>query len=204
MTEPTSERMPGARSARHTAELVSAAQRGDREAVEDLFSRYLPRVRQIVALRMGRQLRQFTGLDDVAQDVLMKAFRDLDRCANESEGSFRNWLARSVASEIASAARRARAVKRGGGKHREPLLSSLLMGREPTPSEAAQRAEQEERIEQALLALPEHHREVIVLRTLCGMGFEEIAAEMGFRSDANARKAFSRARASLIETLGDD
>ena len=122
----------------------------------------------IVALRMGRQLRLFTGLEDVAQDVLMKAFRDLDRCANESEGSFRNWLARSVANEVASAARRAMSVKRGGGKHREPLLSSAIIGSEPTPSEAAQTTEREELIESALLALAEHHREVIVLRTLCG------------------------------------
>ena len=185
----------------NTEELVDESQKGDPLAVEELFRRYLPRVRQIVALRMGRQLRQFTGVDDIAQDVLMKAFRDLDRCANKSEGSFRNWVAKSVQSEVCSAARRAKSLKRGGGKHREPLLSSLLMGREPTPSEAAQRVEQEERIERALLALPEHHREVIILRALCGMSFEEIAAEMGFRTEANARKAFSRGRAKLSETI---
>lgn len=37
----------------HTVSLVKKAQDGDRQAMEDLFVRYLPRVRQIVALRLG-------------------------------------------------------------------------------------------------------------------------------------------------------
>ncbi len=39
--------------------LVLAAQGGDRDALEGLFRRYLPRVRQIVALRLGYSLRDF-------------------------------------------------------------------------------------------------------------------------------------------------
>jgi DNA-directed RNA polymerase specialized sigma24 family protein len=97
---------------------VSAAQEGDRRALEELFARYLPRVRQIVALRMGRRQRQILEVDDVAQEALLSVFRGLERFEHRSQGSFRNWLARCVESQVAGAARKAGARKRGGGKVR--------------------------------------------------------------------------------------
>jgi RNA polymerase sigma-70 factor (subfamily 1) len=191
-----------------TFELVRAAQAGDRRALEDLFARYLPRVRQIVALRMGRRLRELEDVDDVAQDVLLKAFQGLERFEQRSEGAFRNWLAACVECEIADKARRAGARKRGGGKVRRfadcesgLLISSVFAGREPTPSAVARARELAERIEEALIALPRHHREVVILRNLCEMSYEEIAETMALGSAQTARKAVSRALRKLKESL---
>ena len=192
-----------------TVQLVRAAQGGDRRALEDLFERYLPRVQQIVALRMGRRLRQFVELEDIAQEVVLKAFQDLGRFEKKTEGSFRNWLARRVESEVVDHARIAASQKRGGGRARrfgdwggEGPLASIFAGEGPTPSEAAQAREAEESMEAALLRLPKHYREVIVLRHLCEMSYADISETMSFGSDANARKAVSRALAKLKETLG--
>ena len=91
--EPSPEPVDPAESYEATLELVGAAQKGDRSALEALFERYLPRVRQIVAVRMGRRLNQVVEFDDIAQDVLLKVFQGLDRFEQKSEGSFRNWLA---------------------------------------------------------------------------------------------------------------
>ena len=68
---PTESRQP-------TIELVLAAQKGDAAALETLFSRYLPHVTQIVALRMGRRLGQMIEVEDVVQEVFIEVFRKDD------------------------------------------------------------------------------------------------------------------------------
>ena len=82
--EPSPEPVDPAESYEATLELVGAAQKGDRSALEALFERYLPRVRQIVALRMGRRLNQVVEFDDIAQDVLLKVFQQ--GAANTGKG----------------------------------------------------------------------------------------------------------------------
>jgi RNA polymerase sigma-70 factor (ECF subfamily) len=191
-----------------TVKLVRAAQGGDRRALEDLFERYQPRVRQIVALRVGRRLRQLGELEDIAQEALLKAFQGLDRFEQRSEGSFRNWLASCVECEIRMHLRAAAAQKRGGGKVRRfgdadsaLLVSSLFAGNEPSPSDVARAAELSERLEATLLEMPEHHREVIILRGLCEMSYKEVAESLGLDHEQTARKAYSRALQRLKEAL---
>lgn len=193
-----------------TLRLVEAAQAGEREALEALFERYLPRVRRIVALRAGYRLRQLEDVDDLVQDALLRVFRDLDRFEARSEGSFRSWIARCVEREVIDGARRANAEKRGGARVRRfgdasdsLLAESIFAGDSPTPSAVLRGRELEERLEEALLALPDHHREVIVLRKICEMSYAEIARTLGFAEEVNARMAVSRALKRLRELLGE-
>ena len=191
-----------------TVKLVRSAQGGSRQALEELFARYRPRVEQIVALRMGRELRQIVEPDDIVQQALMKAFEGLDRFEQRSEGSFRNWLASCVECEIRMHVRSARAKKRGAGRVRrfgdagsQILLSSILAGTGPSPSAIVREKELAERIHQVLLDMPEHNREVIILRHLCEMSYAEIAKSMQLGSEQTARKAVSRALRKLKEAL---
>jgi RNA polymerase sigma-70 factor (ECF subfamily) len=193
-----------------TMHLVRAAQEGDARAREELFARYLPRVRQIVALRLGYKLRQLVEVDDVVQEALLRALEGLAGFAERSEGGFRHWLARCVEHEVVRQARRAGAEKRGGGRVRvfsdletRLLHATAFAARDPTPSEHARAAELAERIETALLALPAHYRELIVLRQLCEMPYMEIARVLGFTEEVNARMAFSRARQKLRAAIGE-
>jgi len=50
-----------------TVNLLRSARSGDREALDSLFKRYLPRVRQIVAIRTGQRLRELEDLEDLVQ-----------------------------------------------------------------------------------------------------------------------------------------
>ncbi len=192
-----------------TIGLVRGAQDGDRRALEDLFSRYLPRIRQIVALRTGRKLRQMLELDDIVQEVLLKLLRGLDRFDANSEGSFRHWLARCAECEIVDRARHLDRKKRGGGQIRRfadcdsRLLRSSIFHDDDaaTPSELAQADELAERIEDELLAMSEHNREVIILRAVCGMSYSEVAQELGIEP-VSARVAFSRAIDKLKAAVG--
>lgn len=191
-----------------TIRLVAAAQAGDRDATESLFERYYPRVRQVVALRMGMTLRQWEELDDIAQESMLDAFRGLEGFEPESEGSFRNWISRIVENNIRDHARKGKAAKRGSGKVRNfaayganVLTDSVTPGMDPTPSEIVAGREAEQRLEAALLGLDERHREVITLRRLCEMSYAEVAAEMGLDKESTARSLFSRALSRLSVAL---
>jgi RNA polymerase sigma-70 factor (subfamily 1) len=188
----------------NTQNLVQAAQRGDVRALDDLFARHLPVVRQVVALRLGRRLRQLVDLEDIVQGAVVRALEGMKTFEHRSEGSFRHWLAACVEQEIIRHSRREGAQKRGGGKVRRfrdysttLLQTSVLPGKEPTPSHLAAARETEERIEAALLELPVHHRELIILRRLCGLSYAEVAQAMGFEQEGTARVAISRALAKL-------
>ena len=186
--------------------LVRAAQSGDDQAVDALFSRYLPRVRQIVALRMGWGLRRFLEIDDVTQDVFLKVFRNLGRFQHHSEGSFRNWMAHCVECEIIDQARKIKAKKNGGIRVQrfystDSLHVSIFRDQGPTPCQIFKAKELEEKIERALLNIPKHYREVIIMRQLCGMSYREMAKAMGFGKEATVRKACSRALRKLREMI---
>jgi len=99
-----------------TVRLVRAAQSGDQRSIEALFERYLPRVRQIVALRLGYRTRDFAVHDDLVQEALVRAFRGLDRYEERSEGTFRNWVATCVANTVRNWFRDEKAARRGGGR----------------------------------------------------------------------------------------
>ena len=81
------------------------------------------------------------------------------------------------------------------------LTESVLGTDRRTPSQDAQAAETEERIESALLAMDEPKRRVLELRKLCGLSFEEIAEELGFSGASSARSLFTRAMSELSERL---
>ena len=82
-------------SLRRTISLVREAQGGKSEAMEELFARYLPRVRQIVALRLGRRPSDFANHEDIVQEALLNTFRKLDQYEERSEATFRNWVSQN-------------------------------------------------------------------------------------------------------------
>ena len=191
-----------------TVRLVKASVDGDKAAVEALFSRYYPRVCQIVALRMGRTMQQFGDLEDIAQESMLDALRGLASFEHRSEGTFRNWLACVVENNLRDEARKMQAQRRGGGRVRpraaynsSVLRDSVFPGKEATPSQHAAAAELMEKVEKAMLALPERERRAIELRKLCEMSYEELAAELGLGSAASARSLLARAMSRLSSQL---
>ena len=179
--------------------------------MEQLFERYLPRVRKIVGIRMGLRLRQLADVEDLVQESLLKVFEGLERFEHRSEGSFRNWLSHCVETEIGGFARKVSAQKRGAGKVRRfgdygsgfLLSTSVLASSEPSPTELARARELEDRVEEALLAMPLPQREVILLRKLCELSYSSIADAMGLKTEAAARQACSRALQQLRKRLED-
>jgi len=189
--------------------LVESAKTGDRRALEDLFARYLPRVRRIVALRMGCPIAKFAEFDDIVQNALLKAFKGFSKFEQRSAGSFRHWLATCAVSAIRDYLRKKTPVRpfselpgRSGGTGEEEISSYILPpGKEPSPSKYVMGKELEQQIEEALLSMDERYREVIIQRKLCRMTDAEIARELGFREESAVRVISHRALRKLEEIL---
>ncbi len=190
-----------------TMNLVAKAQQDDTAALEQLFERCLPRVRQAAALRMGRTANQLFDYEDVVQDALTEAFSNLDKFDVGSEGKFCNWLSKLVENRFRMALRAADADKRGGGKvHRfadaaETIHPSRLAGVDPSPSAHARCAEMDEQVEGAVLEMPERSRELVIQRFYFEMGFDEIAETMGLANAGTARAMYSKALKDLGSRL---
>jgi RNA polymerase sigma-70 factor (ECF subfamily) len=186
------------------AELVAAARRGDRDAFRTLFERYH---RRAYALAFGVLRHQDDALD-VVQDAFIKAHKYLDKF--EGNSSFYTWLYRIVMNLAIDHLRKHRRVKpveldeqhleeRAGD---DALLPTILGG---NPGRALMDKEIRARIDQALGALSENHRAVLVMRELEGLSYEEMAQAMGCSKGTimsrlfHARKNMQRQLVDLVD-----
>jgi RNA polymerase sigma factor (sigma-70 family) len=86
------------------AALVVAAQGGDQRALDELVAAYLPLVYNIV----GRALSGHPDVDDIVQDTMVRALRDLR--ALRTPESFRLWLATIAVRQVGTHLDRRRAA----------------------------------------------------------------------------------------------
>ena len=186
-------------------ELVHKAQGGDGGALERLFDRYYARVRRIVRLRMGRDLRRSVDSGDILQDTFFAAIRSFETFEVRDEASLINWLSKLAERQILTAAARYGAGKRD--KKREVLLSEAgsdgeesvpfeLEASTHAPLENLSEAEQTTIVENCIHELPDDVRELIILRDYAGASWETVAHDTGRPSAAAARMMHARA---LIE-----
>jgi len=197
----------------HTQTLLElrAAQAGDREAAEQLFTRYRDRLMVIVSLLLARRRNELVeDEEDIVQESLLAAFLNIEGFEPHSEGAFLHWLSSIAENKLSNALQRQQTRKRGEGRVRRRadlsgsfLLSSLFPGKEPRPSQVAGAHELMEQVESALIALPDRERRVFVMRRLCGLSFDEISGNLGLAGAASARRFYSRTLAHLSARLPD-
>lgn len=192
-----------------TRALVQRAQAGDQAAFADLHRRFAPRVRGLVAVRMGRALAEFVAHEDVVHETLAAAFAQLGSFdATRDDASFACWLAHLVERRLGDHARAQRADKRGGGRalRMADLRTTQLQRSDapapgPSPSQAVQQREIGQAIETALLTLSERYRVVVYCRLVLTMDFAAIAEFMALANAATACALFHKATARLAARL---
>jgi RNA polymerase sigma-70 factor (ECF subfamily) len=187
---------------------IRAAKDGDQHALNELLARYLPRVRMAVMIRTGHMPKTSIDVDDLVQEVLINAIRNLDTFEARTEGGFTHWLMTIAINKIRDARRHEGRKKRGRGAVR-PLAdlaattsggAAVPSGR-TTPSEAAKANELDEARHRALLKLPPRYRNIIVDHDLLGFTHEEIAQKLGFETANPARALYNRAARKLRKLL---
>ncbi len=196
-----------------TQELVVLAQGGDNSAQNRLCRAYGERVRRIVRLRMGAELRSQLESMDLVQDALLCALRDLGDFTYKDEGDFLRWLSKIAENRLRDNVDKLHADKRDIRKeirldNHGPTTGGRFFGvRGPihatTPSVIMSRKEDLEELAKAMDELKPEYKEVIVLTKIEGLSYKEISVKLG-KSDEAVRKLVSRAMAVLTSVFESD
>jgi RNA polymerase sigma-70 factor, ECF subfamily len=187
--------------------LIERIRMGDRDAFTPLFEKYRPRLTALLHCRLGPRLRASVEVEDLLQETLLRAFRELNQFTYRSPGSFFRWIARIADHVVVDAARYASRGKRDAGEL-VPLRSpSNPNGAEPVDSRTPSLIVSEQEALSALLArldsLPEQYRDVIVMAKIQGMSSGEIASNLGKTRESVAlllHRALARLRKSAEES----
>lgn len=180
--------VPEAGQERH---LVLAVQRGDSGAARELYHRYREQVYNLVVYSIGDSLHA----QDLLQTVFLKVFRGLPKFRFQS--SLATWIYRIAHNECQDHHRRRGAVH----VPLEAILGSPdeIDARPLCDHEHALR-ERGAIVRQAVMQLPFKMREVIVLRYVEGLSYEEIGRVLQCAPGTVASR-LSRALTELEERL---
>ncbi len=164
----------GPEAARSDIELIQLAQANDHVAFETLVRRYSERAYRAAY----RVVRDQQAAEEVLQEALIKAYRALPRF--EARSSFYTWLYRitvNLALDRRRRGKRAPAVEWDDAIAHEIDPRSTLP--EPAnPEVASLRLEVRELVAEGIQTLPDGQREVLLLREVDGLSYEEIADTM--------------------------
>lgn len=184
--------------------LAKRCREGDQAAFRLLVERYQ---RKAYAQALG-MLKDKDEAMDVAQEAFVKVYKYLDHFKGDS--SFYTWLYRIVANLCVDRLRRA-----GGGQaekvelddkvdhQADPAAAGILATRlGSNPQKAVLRAELAEKIQEALGQIPEKHREILLLREVEGLSYEDLSRILKIPKGTVMSRLF-HARAKAQEILKD-
>ena len=176
-------------------QLVSAARDGDMDAFEALVHLYEKRVFALTLRMCGNP----EDAAEAAQEAFLAAWQGL--AFFRGEASFSTWLYRLTSNACIDFLRR---EKRRRGTlsldDEEWELASQLPDPAPTPQKALEQRELRQALEAGLAQLSDEHRQVLILRELNGLSYEEIAQVLSL-SPGTVKSRIARARLSLANFL---
>jgi RNA polymerase sigma-70 factor (ECF subfamily) len=175
--------------------LATAAATGDRQAFAALVERHQARILALLERLTGcrEQAR------DLAQETFVSAYRNI--ATFEGRSAFSTWLHRIACNHAAAAGRRERAAI---SLDAPPANGRPLIVPDAAGADVSDRLAREElaaRVRAALGRLEVHHREVVVLADMQGIGYEEIAETLDIPL-GTVRSRLHRARMELRRLLG--
>ncbi len=184
--------------------LVLRCKEGDQRAFKVLVERYQ---RKVFAVAHG-MLKDREEALDVSQEAFLKAYRNLDRFKGDS--SFYTWVYRITRNLVIDRIRSRRNEVVGydeGIGTDQPAEAGFLATRLGTnPRTSALRRELGEKMNQALQQLPEKHREILLLREVDGMSYEDLAETLEIPKGTVMSRLFharSKMQALLADYLGE-
>jgi RNA polymerase sigma-70 factor (ECF subfamily) len=167
-------------------ELIAQAQQGDRRAFGELVRHHRESVIDVVYRMCG----DANLAEDAAQEAFIRAWRHLPNYRPRSP--FRNWVYRIATNAALDALRRERETV---DADELPLTST-----EAGPEARIEAKERGARVKQAVLALPQASRAVLVLREYEGLSYREIADTLNIPI-GTVMSRLSYARNRLRESL---
>jgi RNA polymerase sigma-70 factor (ECF subfamily) len=193
-------------------ELLRQAAAGDQQALDQLFSRFRKRLKQMVRLRLNRRLQGRIDDSDILQEAYLEAARRLPAYLEDRPLPFFLWLRHLTGEKLIDAHRRhLGAQKRDAGHevslHRGPMpsassasLAAQLLGRLTSPSLAAVKAETRLRVQEVLNSMDSLDREILALRHFEQLNNVEVAQTLGL-NESTASSRYLRALKRLKDEL---
>jgi RNA polymerase sigma-70 factor (ECF subfamily) len=154
-------------------------------------------------------LRNSQDAEEVTQDAFIRAHRGLENFRGDS--SFSTWLYQ-IATNLARnrywywfRRKRDKSVSfdQTVGGDSDTTLAEIFQADIETPQDIAVTNEFQERVSAAMELLNVKHREVLVLRNVKSLSYEEIANQLGI-SIGTVKSRIARARESLRDRLGNE
>jgi RNA polymerase sigma-70 factor (ECF subfamily) len=153
-------------------------------------------------------MRQKVDASDLVQQTMLEAYRGFPQFDGGTEGEWLAWLRKILSHNTQDFIRRMRTEKRGGARE-VPLQGgddSQGFFHDPaspdeTPSQMLSGREREIALAQAIERLPSDYQEVILLRNLQRLPFDEVAERMG-RTRGAVQMLWARAIQRLSEEMG--
>ncbi len=174
--------------------LISLAQKGDQSAFEQLLDRYQKPVYH-QALRLVSNPEDAA---DVTQEVFIKVWRNLPNFRGESE--FSTWLYRLTDNTAIDLLRREKKRRGDSSLDDEESAAVLPADPAPTPHQAAEKKELHQAVVDGLRQLSEEHRQVLVMREVNGLSYEEIGRILNLTT-GTVKSRMARARIALAKIL---
>jgi RNA polymerase sigma-70 factor (ECF subfamily) len=192
--KPAAAKAPGVPDDR---ELVCRAQAGDKEAFEELVRRHQHRVFAVA----GGILRRREDVEDIAQQVFVKAYFSLRRF--DQRAAFSTWLYKITVNECWDLLRKK--------KVRPLLYESDLSEEQAQQFSAAERLDSgaqdvsdklqvQQQVENLLQGLDERDRMMLILKEVEGFAIEEIAEILDLNENTVKVRLF-RARRRIVNQV---
>jgi RNA polymerase sigma-70 factor (ECF subfamily) len=198
-----------------TRELLSRARSGDAQAMGQLLTLYRNYLTLFASTQLQRRLRRRLSPSDIVQETMLKAHRHFAQFKGESEQEFLAWLRQVLLSSLSHfVERHILAAKRNIRREISIEESAVAAGRPQrnggtatsphgeTPSAVVRQKEAAAVLSARLAKLPRAYREVLTLRHMEELSFDEIAVRL-HRTPAAARMLWLRAIQKLRTIYGE-
>jgi len=176
--------------------LLTRAQAGDPQALDDLIRRYLPRLKKWVSGRLPSGHRGLVDTDDLVQETLINVVRLLPSFEVRHEAGLQAYFRQAVLNRLRDG------VRTNAGRRHVGIDKDLAV-EQPSALELAIGRQALERYERALQKLDNDERSAVVGRLEFGYTYGELALMLNRRTPDAARKLVERALPRLAEWMRD-
>ena len=178
-------------------DLIRAVRAGEPGALDRLLALHRNYLGMLARTSLDPAVQAKVDPSDAVQEALLKAYRGFDGFRGETGREFAGWLRRILANSLKNLERHYRRQGRRVDLERSldrssRALHELVPAPGPTPSREAARRELGVLVADALAELSADDRDVLVLRTLQGLEWNDVGHYMQRMPDA-ARALWGRA-----------
>jgi RNA polymerase sigma-70 factor, ECF subfamily len=171
--------------------LLAEARQGNADSLGVLLELYRNYLRLLARTQIDLQLQGRLNPSDVVQETFLRAYRRFGQFRGHQEQELLAWLRRILVRVLARAVENNLIAQKRDARRELSLhtlqrrldrsslhFDNVLVSQVSSPSDHAQQRELVAVVADRLAALPAAYRDVIVLRNLEGLSFDEVACRM--------------------------